>query len=91
MRFKKVETQPDILQIKRAQLNNYISQFNIAVDVVTSTIDDLGDINRGIEETINEIDAYQQELEATRIGLNNAKSKNDKVIANFRALLGEEA
>lgn len=77
----------DILQAKQTQLNNYTAQFDSAVALVNITIGNLGEINRGIEETIKEIEDYQSELEATRTGLSDAKSKNDKVIANFKALL----
>ena len=77
----------DILHKKQVQLANYTTQFDNAVALVTSTIDSLDEINTGITETIREIEDYQQELEATRAGLNDAKAKNSKVIANFRALL----
>lgn len=77
----------DILQKKQAQLANYTTQFDNAVALVARTIDSLDEINAGIVETIREIEDYQQELEATRAGLNDAKAKNSKVIANFRALL----
>lgn len=77
----------DILHKKQAQLANYTTQFDNAVALVTSTINSLDEINAGITETIREIEDYQQELEATRAGLNDAKAKNSKVIANFRALL----
>ena len=77
----------DILHKKQAQLANYTTQFDNAVALVTSTINSLDEINAGITETIREIEDYHQELEATRAGLNDAKAKNSKVIANFRALL----
>lgn len=77
----------DILHKKQAQLANYTTQFDNAVALVTSTINSLDEINAGITETIREIEDYQQELETTRAGLNDAKAKNSKVIANFRALL----
>lgn len=76
----------DILQAKQAQLDSYTAQFD-TVALVNTTIGNLDQLNRGIEETIKEIEDYQNELEATRTGLSNAKTKNDKVIANFKALL----
>lgn len=66
---------------------SYTAQFDTAVALVNTTIGNLDQLNRGIEETIKEIEDYQNELEATRTGLSNAKTKNDKVIANFKALL----
>lgn len=77
----------DILQAKQAQLDSYTAQFDTAVALVNTTIGNLDQLNRGIEETIKEIEDYQNELEATITGLSNAKTKNDKVIANFKALL----
>lgn len=77
----------DVLAQKRNQLNSYVAQFDKAVSLITDTIDNLGFINGNINSTIQEIDEYQQELAATRTGLAEAKERNDKVIANFQALL----
>lgn len=77
----------DVLAQKKNQLNTYVAQFNRAVSLITDSIDNLGTINSNINSTIQEIDEYQQELAATRIGLAEAKERNDKVIANFQALL----
>lgn len=85
MVFKK--SKQDILIEKQGQLRRYIDEFDFAVSTVTDTIDRLGEISQSIDMTIREIDDYQKELGETRIGLSEAKSKNDRVIANFRALL----
>lgn len=77
----------DVLAQKRNRLNSYVAQFDKAVSLITDTIDNLGVINGNINSTIQEIDEYQQELAATRTGLAEAKERNDKVIANFQALL----
>ena len=77
----------DVLAQKKNQLNAYVAQFNRAVSLITDSIDNLGAINSNINSTIQEIDEYQQELAATRTGLAEAKDRNDKVIANFQALL----
>ena len=77
----------DVLAQKKNRLNAYVAQFDKAVSLITDTIDNLGVINRNINDTIQEIDEYQQELAATRTGLAEAKERNDKVIANFQALL----
>lgn len=80
----------DILQQKQRELDNYMGQFNGAVSLITNTIDSLSDINQAINNKVSEIEAYQADLEDTKNGLLNAQSKNAKVIANFRALLGED-
>lgn len=77
----------DVLAQKKNRLNAYVAQFDKAVSLITDTIDNLGVINGNINSTIQEIDEYQQELAATRTGLAEAKERNDKVIANFQALL----
>lgn len=82
-------TKEDILAKKQAELTKYTEQFDAAVSMVTSTIDNLKRINDGIQEKICEIEDYQSELAKTRSGLDNARSKNERIIQNFSALLGE--
>lgn len=77
----------DVLETKKAELSAYQARFNSAISLVTSTIDSLNEINEGIEQKVNEIAAYQDELEKTRVGLVDAKDKNARVIKNFSALL----
>ena len=77
----------DVLAQKKNRLNAYVAQFDKAVSLITDTIDNLGVINRNINSTIQEIDDYQRDLAETKAGLTEARDKNDKVIANFQALL----
>lgn len=77
----------DILSQKRRRLNSYVSKFDKAVSLITRTIENLRNINRNISETIQEINEYQKELGETKAGLADAMEKNEKVIANFQALL----
>jgi len=86
---KKIVTQ-DILQIKQSQLDTYVAQYDTAVSLVTGTIEQLGIISQGIATTISEIDEYQKQLENTKADLAATKAKNDRVVANFRALLCED-
>lgn len=78
----------DVLAQKKNRLNAYVAQFDKAVSLITDAIDNLGVINRNINDTIQEIDDYQRELAETKDGLTAAREKNDRVIANFQALLG---
>jgi uncharacterized coiled-coil DUF342 family protein len=80
-------TNADILDQKRNKLNSYNQQFERAVSLITDTIDNLGFISQGIDQTMKEIDEYEKELATTREGLEAAKAKNDRVIANFQSLL----
>lgn len=82
-------TKEDILAKKQAELTRYTEQFDAAVSLVTSTIDNLKRINDGIQEKIGEIEDYQSELAKTRNGLDSAKAKNERIIQNFSALIGE--
>lgn len=77
----------DVLDKKKAKLSAYQTQFDSAISVVTSTINQLNDINAGITSEIEEIAAYQDDLEKTRTGLADALDKNSRVIKNFSALL----
>jgi len=77
----------DVLQAKQAELAEYSAQFNNAVGVVTTAVQNLNQLNEKIYEKIKEIDDYQNELAKTRDGLNATKSKNEQVIKNFNALL----
>lgn len=56
----------DVLDKKKAKLSAYQTQFDSAISVVTSTINQLNDINAGITSEIEEIAAYQDDLEKTR-------------------------
>lgn len=90
MAIKKNTGSVDILQQKQIKLNDCVTRFNNAVSLVTNTIGSLDEINRDITNTIQEIEDYQRELETTRAGLDDARTKNERVIANFRALLSAD-
>lgn len=80
----------DVLQMKKAELEAYNTQFENAVSIVTNAVRNLSRINDGIIEKIKEIDEYQDELSKTRTGLHKTKEKNEQVMKNFNALLGIE-
>ena len=62
------------IPLKMSWLDSFNAQFDKAVSLIT--------------DTIQEIDDYQRELAETKDGLTAAREKNDRVIANFQALLG---
>ncbi|MBQ8001431.1 MAG: hypothetical protein IJ298_09605 [Ruminococcus sp.] len=80
----------DVLAKKQAELNTYVGQANAAISLVTSTVASLGAINENIDAKIREIDEYQAGLAATKSGLTDAKTKNERIIKNFNALLDVE-
>jgi prefoldin subunit 5 len=79
----------DVLELKQRELASFSLQYDSAISLVTSTIDNLKTLGESISRTITEIDEYQSELANTKDGLWRMKEKNDKVAANFSALLGE--
>ncbi|MBE7018438.1 MAG: hypothetical protein E7413_00955 [Ruminococcaceae bacterium] len=89
MLFKKQQNVPDMLEQKKQKLNTYSNIFNKAVFVVNTVIDTLTEANVGIEQSISEINEYQQELSNTAKGLQESKDKNEEVIKNFKALIAE--
>lgn len=88
--LKKKSMSVDVLEKKKSNLNAYQTQFDSAISVITSTINQLNDINAGITAEIEEITTYQDNLEKTRTGLADALDKNSRVIKNFSALLNVE-
>ncbi len=77
----------DILSTKKKELDIYIGRFTKTVSMITTAVESLEEINGNINDKIAEIDDYVNELNITRQSLGEAKSKNDKVIKNFKALL----
>lgn len=80
----------DVLAKKQAELNTYVGQANAAISLVTSTVASLGAINENTGAKIREIDEYQAGLAATKSGLTDARTKNERIIKNFNALLNVE-
>ena len=81
----------DILMEKQNEVARLARQANEAVDLVTRTINDLEGINQQIDSALSEIDAYAQNLAATRAAMSKQRSSNTAIITNFSKLLGVEA
>jgi len=77
----------DVLQKKKEELAKFVDQYNDAVSMVTGTVTSLESLNESIEEKIKEIDEYQAELARTKDDLGETRSKNEKIIKNFKALI----
>ena len=82
-----IKKNKDILQQKRNKLSLYTAQFDAAISLITNTIDSLEEVNHKITSTIQDIDGYKEELATTRVSLDTARTKNERVISNFSALL----
>lgn len=76
---------------KQNEVARLARQANEAVDLVTRTINDLEGINQQIDSALSEIDAYAQNLAATRAAMSKQRGNNTAIITNFTKLLGVEA
>ena len=93
MAFKKrapPKQTPDIFEQKKNRLDQYNSEFDHMVSIVTNAIDWMCRISKNISETMSEIDEYEKELAATKSDFAESKAKIDKVISNFKSSLAVE-
>lgn len=84
--MKKVNT-IDVITQKQEELNVLQAESNRALDVVTSTINQLVSVNDKIDVTIAEISDHKSKLQSTEDNLNKTKSHNAKIIDKFKALI----
>lgn len=81
---------PDVFQQKTNELGEFTAQFTSAVNVLNTAMNSLVAINDSVNEKIAEVDDYRETLAKTRGELERVREKNNKVISNFRALLGSD-
>lgn len=86
--FRSADSEFDVLKKKQQELASCVEQYNSAIALVTGTVSSLNSLGESIAEKIQEIDEYQSRLSSTRDELHKMKEQNDKVAANFHALLG---
>lgn len=77
----------DVLQQKQKELADCQKQFGTAISIVTSTVQNLSQINEQIQTKVQEIEEYQSQLDTTKAGLKDTQKKNERIIKNFNALL----
>lgn len=85
--MRKNKITPDMLKQKQSELNACILQADHAVSAITNAMNNLESINSDIDQKIQEIDDYQNQLASTREGLDKARIRNQKIAKNFRQLL----
>ena len=85
--MKKSKKVTDIIEVKQRELEELQMQSNSALDIVTSTINQLAAVNERIDIKINEITEAKTKLQATEDGLNNTKAHNSKIISKFKTLI----
>lgn len=87
---KSVTSEPssnDLLQEKQNVATRLAQQANNAVSAVTQAMNDLESINQQIDRDIDEVDAYINNLAATREAMSQQRKHNTTIIANFAKLL----
>ena len=79
----------NIIEEKQKALRKLQSKSNRALDIVTSTINQLETVNEKIDVTINEIIDAKAKLQSTEDDLDKTRLHNTKIIDKFRALIEE--
>ena len=82
-----MKTKKDTLQEKQTALVRLQSKSNQALDIVTSTINNLTTVNDEIDSTIAEISELQTQLQTVQNDLNSTKDRNSKVVEKFKSLI----
>ena len=77
----------DIIEAKQKELEVLQAESNGALDIVTSTINQLLAVNEKIETNMSEIAEAKAKLAVTEEGLTTTKERNSKIINKFRALI----
>lgn len=80
----------DVLETKRKEPALCQTKYESAVSIVSTTVNQLKQLGAELAVKIEELDQYEEDLKATREDLRKVKEQNDKVAANFSALLGED-
>ena len=75
------------LEKKEFRLAHLEEQSARAVDVITNAVTELEKVNERIDNTMEEINEYQNKLACTMLQLSNQKEKNEKLLSNFNKLL----
>lgn len=78
----------DFITTKQEELIALTEESSRAIDLVTSTINNLNGVNDRIDKTITEITEAKKRLENTESELSDRRIRNAKIIANFQQMLG---
>lgn len=77
----------DIITQKQLELTRLTHRSNAALDLVTSTINNLSTINEEIDVKVSEIEEAKSKLQNTEDNLRSTREHNAKIIEKFRALI----
>lgn len=77
----------NIIEQKRKKVNELKSKSDKALDVITSTIDNLSKVNEAIDNELTEIKEIRKNLQDTEEDLNKTRLHNTKISEKFRMLI----
>ena len=77
----------NIIEAKQRKLEELRVKSSKALDIVTSTINQLSNVNEEIAANISEICEAKERLQLTEDDLNKTKEHNEKIIDKFRTLI----
>ena len=77
----------DVIALKQQQLIKLNEESGRAIDLVTSTINNLESVNKKIDSQIEEINKLVETLSSIEDGLNQTRLNNTKIIEKFRNLI----
>ena len=77
----------DIIEQKQLELKRLSNQSVAALDLVTSTINNLNTINEEIDVKVSEIKEANAQLQSTEDDLMSTRNHNSKVIEKFKSLI----
>lgn len=79
----------DIITKKEQELKELQASSEAALDIVTSTIKNLDDVNEKIDGKIAEIHEMRDKLDRTETSLTETKTRNGRISSKFKALIEE--
>lgn len=77
----------NIIETKQKKLEELIEKSSRALDIVTSTINQLSNVNEEIDVNISEICEAKEKLQSTEDDLNKTKAHNKRIIDKFKTLI----
>jgi len=87
MSINNIFSRCNVVKQQQERLDKLSQKSVAALDIVTSTINSLDEINTEIDGVICDIARYKDELANTETQLEQTKAKNFKISSKFRSLI----
>ena len=81
------KTITNTIQEKQLILANLQTKSNQALDIVTSTINNLNTVNEEIDTTISDIMDLKNQLQNVQDDLSTTRERNSKIVEKFKSLI----